>query len=145
MTTGCRRRANNSLSYQKFINRLDKGLPVFIAYVEPQSYVTRHDNCRNLHWLAWRYPSPNSGGAYFIDITHYYPSLTCENTASLKDMNVWRNKYNQNFVFRTQWAAEQYLLDIGAISTTLPGLVGSKAGIFKNLVARVVKHWSTKS
>lgn len=109
MTTGCRRRAINSLSYQKFINRLNKGLPIFIAYVVPQPYVVAHNDCRNLHWVKWQ---SCAGGAYFINITHHYSSMTYENTESLKDMNVWRNKYNQNFVFRTRKAAEQYLQDI---------------------------------
>lgn len=112
MTTKCRRRAINSLSFKKFIDRLDKGLPLFVAYGETRPSVVRHDDCRNLHWRPWNYPTASSAGADFINTIKHYPSFIHEDCISLKDMNVYRNKYNKNFAFRTLKAAEQYIQDI---------------------------------
>lgn len=137
MTTKCRRRAINSLSYQKFIDRLNKGLPIFVAYGEEKNGgIRRHDDCRNMHWHAWIYPSPNSAGAYFIDITTRYPSMACENQMSLLDMNVWRNKYNKNFAFRTRRAAERYIQDITVPPVSFPGPAASPSA-FKKLVDKI--------
>lgn len=110
MTTGCRRRARNSLSFKKFTDRLDKGLPIFMAHgQEKNGGINRHDDCRNLHWYAWRYPTASSAGAEFINTTKHHSSLVFEDHMSLTDMNVYRNKYNQNFVFRTLKAAEAWI------------------------------------
>lgn len=112
MTTGTRRRPNNSLSYQKFINRLDRGLPIFVAYGNKRTHVIRSDNCRDLHWYPWRYPTPKSSGGEFIYVSRVYPTFVHEGHESLRDMNVMRNRSNKNFAFRTRKAAEQYLQDI---------------------------------
>lgn len=136
MTTGCRRRARNSLSFKKFTDRLDKGLPIFIAYGEEPS-VHYQENCRDLHWHVWK---SGPGGAMFIYATHTYPAFVHKNHHSLKDMNVYRNKYNQNFVFRTRWAAEQYLLNIGVIR--FPGPV-AKPDALKKLVDRIITKTKT--
>jgi hypothetical protein len=83
-----------------------------VAYGKETNGVYRHDDCRDLHWLAWRYPTPRSTGAEFIHITTHYPVWTCTDaTQSLNDMNVIRNRYNANFVFRTRKAADQYMRD----------------------------------
>lgn len=132
MTTSCRYRAKNSLSRKKFIARLNKGLPIFVAYGETRPHIVRYDKCRKLHWHVWRYPTATRYGAEFVHVTKHYPTWTYEDTTvALTDMNVVRNNYNKNFVFRTQWAAEQYLMDIGVIR--FPGPV-IKAGAFKKLV-----------
>jgi len=102
---------------------------------EKDGGIRRHDDCRNLYWHAWKYPSGTTDGAYFIDVTTHYPSLICESIASLKDMNVWRNKYNQNFVFRTQWAAEQYIRDIGMMTVPAPAV---SPNIFQKLVDKII-------
>ena len=109
---GVPRRAKNSLSRKKFTDRLNKDLPIFVAYGREKNGVSRYDDCRDLYWRAWRYPNPRSTGAEFIHVTKHYPDWTYANaTHSLRDMNVVRNKYNANFVFRTRWAAEQYMRD----------------------------------
>ena len=112
MTTKCKYRARNSLSFKKFIDRLDKGLPLFVAYGEGQRSIMHHDNCRNLHWCSWQFSTASSSGAEFINTTKHHPSFTYEDSVSLRDMNVYRNKYNKNFAFRTLKAAEQYIQDI---------------------------------
>lgn len=109
---GVRRRALNSLSRKKFLDRLGKGLPIFVAHGRETNGVSRYDNCRDLHWYAWRYPTANSAGAEFIYVTKHYPTWTYKDKIqSLDDMNVIRNKHNMNFVFRTRKAAERFMRD----------------------------------
>lgn len=105
--SGCRYRAKNSLSRKKFIDRLNKGLPIFVAYGKLNS-ITRYDDCRKLYWHVFS----AGDGTEFVHVTKHYPSWTYKDTnVALTDMNVLRNKYNKNFVFRTRWAAEQYLME----------------------------------
>ncbi len=109
MTTSTPRRAKNSLSRKKFLDRLNKGLPIFTAYGE-HNFITRGDSCRDLHWVSWRFGS-GGGGAEFVTVTQGYPSGDSKTHVALTDMNVERNGYNRNFVFRTQQAAERYLAE----------------------------------
>lgn len=88
---------------------LDKGLPIFVAYGGEKNGVYRYDDCRDLHWWSWRYPTPRSSGAEFIHVTVHYPSGTCEVVLSVNDMNVERNDYNKTFAFSTRAAAERYM------------------------------------
>ena len=105
---GAPRRARNSLSRKKFIDRLNKGLPIFAAYGKSGSIYHHHD-CRNLHYVKWR--TGPSGGTEFVTITRKYPTSGCVDHIGLTDMNVERNIYNRTFVFRTKVAAEQYLAE----------------------------------
>lgn len=100
------RRPGNSLSRKKFIDRLDKGLPIFIAHGAGND-VECYENCRDLHTVKWEF---KDGSADFIHVTRHYEFGDCHVERSLTDMNVLRNTYNHNFVFRTKWAAEQWLL-----------------------------------
>lgn len=101
-----KRRAENSLSHKKFLARLNKGLPIFVAYGDPCFHcVSEHTNVRNIHWV-----NLDDGGFEAVDETHVYNSgYIHHGHMSLNDMNVDRNTYNYTFVFRTQWAAEKYL------------------------------------
>ena len=130
-----RQRAKNSLSRKKFLDRLNKGLPIFIAYGNTRPHVVRYDDCRKLHFHAWRYPTARSTGADFIHVTKHYPTWTYDDTiVALKDMNVMRNKYNKNFVFRTEWAAERWLMNTGVIR--FPGPAVSPSA-FQKLVDKI--------
>lgn len=136
MHTGTPRRAKNSLSLKKFTDRLNKGLPIFVAYAMTRPHIVRYDECRDLHFYTWRYPSGSSNGAEFIHVTKHYRTWTYDDTTvALTDMNVMRNKYNKNFVFRTEWAAEQWLLDMGVIR--FPGPV-ARPGFFKKVVDKII-------
>lgn len=95
-------RARNSLSRKKFLDRLNKGLPIFVVHGNENS-VDRYEECRDLH------DSQYVPGSLFIYVTRYFPSIAAKISVSLADMNVIRNTYNHNFVFRTRWAAEQWL------------------------------------
>ncbi len=135
MNKGTRRRAKNSLSRKKFLRRLNKGLPIFVAYAETRPHIVRYDECRDLYFHAWRYLTARSNGAEFIHVTKHYDTWTCDDTVALTDMNVYRNKYNKNFVFRTEWAAEQWLLDMGVVR--FPGPV-AKPSVLKKLVDKLI-------
>lgn len=116
MSYGTPRRAKNSLSLKKFIDRLNRGLPIFVAHgAEMNGSIDRHDDCRCLHWHRWQYPSNSSDGAEFI-LTSLHRSSDVpegyESFVSLNDINVYRNHYNRNFAFRTRKAAEQFIQDI---------------------------------
>lgn len=114
MSYGTSRRAKNSLSLKKFIDRLNKGLPIFVAHgAEINGSIERHDNCRCLHWRRWLYPTNSNDGAEFIRTSLHHSSYVHEGVVSLNDVNVYRNRYNRNFAFRTRKAAEQFIQDIG--------------------------------
>lgn len=132
MHNGTPRRAKNSLSRKKFTDRLNKGLPIFVAYAESRPHIVRYDNCRDLYFHTWRYPLGTSDGGEFINVTKHYDTWIHEDSVALKDMNVMRNKYNKNFVFRTEWAAEQWLLDIGVITAPV-----ANPSIFQKLVDKI--------
>ena len=102
--TGTPRRAKNSLSRKKFLGRLNKGLPIFTAYNGAgYKFITRDDKCRDLHLSKW------SANVEFVTITRRCPSGDYIGHSALIDINVERNTYNRNFVFRTLEAAQQYL------------------------------------
>lgn len=103
MTTSTLRRARNSLSKAHFISRLNKNLPLFIAYGE-LNHVECCFNCRDLHLHKLFNRSVE-----FVTMTKHYPSGSGVQHLSLLDMNVYRNVYNKNFAFRTKKAATKYL------------------------------------
>ena len=86
MTSKCRLRAKNSLSRKKFTDRLNKGLPIFVAYAETRPHIVRYDACRDLHWHAWRYPRGTRDGAEFINVTKHYDTWTHEDSVALTDI-----------------------------------------------------------
>ena len=104
MTTSTPRRARNSLSRKKFLARLNKGLPIFTAYGE-LNHIIRGDRCRDLHLSKW------VANHEIVTITKKHPDRDWDTHVFLLDMNVERNDYNRNFVFRTQAAAERYLAE----------------------------------
>lgn len=105
MIVGTSHRTPNSLSRKKFLARLNKGLSLFHAYGGQLNHIVKYENIRdlNVHTFA------NGDRSEFIHGTVIHPSCSSNQHMSLKDMNVVRNQYNQNFVFRTRWAAENYL------------------------------------
>jgi len=104
VTTSTPRRARNSLSRKKFLNRLNKGLPIFTAYGE-LNHIIRGDRCRHLQISKW------IANHEIVTVTYRHTNCDFHTHVYLLDMNVERNGYNRNFVFRTQRSAEQYLAE----------------------------------
>lgn len=104
MTHSTPRRAKNSLSRKKFLDRLNKGLPIFTAYGW-HNFILRGDRCRDLHLGQWCKQTE------FVTVTTEHPLFTHVGHVALLDMNVERNTYNRNFVFRTKASAERYLAE----------------------------------
>ncbi len=97
-------RAPNSLSRKKFLDRLDKGLQLFVAN-EISMAVTEYHHCRYFDVHTYK----NGDHAEYVIGTLHFPSCSSATKVFLRDMNVTRNRYNKNFAFRTRKAAENYL------------------------------------
>lgn len=105
MANPVKRRAKNSLSRKKFIDRLDKELPIFVSTREAN--IHRLDGVRNLHWV--QFTSCNDG-AEFIDATWIDDDGRAYRAhRSLRDMNVKLGRYSVIFAFRTYEAAKEYV------------------------------------
>ncbi len=105
------RRARNSLSRAKFLVRMNNGLATYVAHV-----VGGDISCFDAGTIEDHYFDNGTHGEFIIDshgVTKH----------SLKDINVIRNNYNQNFAFRTKKAALKYLITNRMIDLNVRKLV----------------------